>query len=406
MATFRYRAVGADGTRTIGREDAANEDSLEITLKDRGLLLISAEEQVSQPNKLRFGGSAYRGARVNSDLLAQFANELAVAHGAGVQIIAMLDDMAQNHDHAGFRETVALVSEKVKGGATFSDALRDYPRTFTPLFVALVEAGERTGKLERVLTDLVKFIEWQSEMGALVLQATVYPVSLLTLVVGLVVMLMSFVLPRFMKIFIDLKLTLPMPTRVVMGISDLFTVNGKWVLLATIAFVLAFSWVRKTTKGRRIIDRSKLSIPLFGKLLTKLILSRFTHNLAMMLGSGLDISASLQLCERLMGNVVLADVIGEARQAITRGDSLSGSLARSGFIPPMVLRTLAVGERTGTVETTLERISQHFDRELPKIIKRFFAIMDPLVLVLLGGMVGFIALAIFLPLYGMYEGVK
>ena len=267
--------------------------------------------------------------------------------------------------------------------------------------MSVIRAGEASGNLESVLKDLILFLEWQEEIISSIRQATIYPIIVLTAVIGLVVLLMTFVFPRFMVIFEKANVPLPLPTRIVMAVSHFLVHDWGYIIIGVILFIILFRIFIKTDTGRHVIDRLKLRIPIFGKLILKINLSRFAHYLGSLIRAGIDITQSLVIVEKVIGNVILADIIRLMRARVQAGEFMSDTLREYPEFPPLVVRMISIGESSGNLEDTLSKVSTFYDREVPVTIKKVFAIFEPLIIVFLASIVLLMALSMFLPLYQM-----
>jgi len=394
MPAFKYRAADNSGKGISGVLSAENEQALQAHLKQMRLTLISAKE--TKPRKeFRFGG------RIKRKELITFTVHLQTIISAGVPIIQGLNDLIEQTGNAYFKHILEDVRASIQAGSSLSEALGRYPRAFSALYVSVIQAGEASGNLESVLKDLTAFLEWQEEIISSIRQATIYPIIVLTAVIGLVILLMTFVFPRFTVIFEQTNVPLPLPTRIVMAISHFLVHDWGYLILGIILFVILFRMFSKTDTGRHVIDRLKLSIPIFGTLILKINLSRFAHYLGALIRAGIDITQSLIIVEKVIGNVILADIIRLMRARVQAGEFMSDTLREYPEFPPLVVRMISIGESSGNLEDTLGKVSTFYDREVPVTIKKVFAIFEPLVIVFLASIVLLMALSMFLPLYQM-----
>lgn len=397
MPRYRYKARDLSGKSVEATIDAADDASLERELREKGLHLISANE-VQRRVRVAIGSPA-----LNERDLVLFTMEIGTSYRAGLPLLGTLDDMALASESKPVRAVAQGLADRVRSGQSFADAMAAYPRAFPPLYVELVASAEKTGQLDRIMEDLVKFLEWQKELRGYVASATVYPATILGAVILLMIVLTFFVFPKFLQSFASMGDQLPLPTRVLMNI-DIFT-RQYWPVALTVVVVvpLVYLAVRNRPLVRQRIDAFKLQIPLIGPLLVKIGMSRLAHNLAIMLGSGLEFSQALRSCERMMGNVVLTGIVADARVAIEQGESFSDAMSRGTSVPSLVRRMLKLGETTGKMEETLEHVSRYYDQEVPVAIKRMFSILQPVILILLAGLVMFMAGAVFAPIYQMLD---
>lgn len=392
MPYFQYKARDGKGKEVRGVVIAENESALSLTLERMNLYLISAKEVKKEKESLRPVGVKRR------DLIT-FTIHLSTSLEAGIALITAIRDFGESTENLKFKEVLNDIVKQLEAGAFLSDAMSKYPRVFSELYVNILRAGETTGNLDMVLKDLVKFLEWQEELASQVKQASIYPTFVISLIIGVVIIMMTFTLPKFFPILKSFNVELPLPTKIIMTISTFF-VNFWWAIIgAIIGFVIIYIITNKTPEGRRFWDRLKLHIPVFGSLNRKVALSRFSHYLSILYKAGIGIVQALYIVEKIVGNTIIADEIKRVREGIVRGESLSEGLKKSECFPPLVNRMVEVGEDTGKLDESLNKASEYYDREVPAAIRKFFAILEPTMIVLLGGMVLFMALSIFLPMY-------
>jgi type IV pilus assembly protein PilC len=263
----------------------------------------------------------------------------------------------------------------------------------------MVATGEASGQLDKRMEELVRHLEWQQEIRAQVRQSSTYPLLLIGLLLGVVCLLMTFTLPKFVKLLIQFNAELPLPTRIVIATSNAF--SNYWYCLPLIPGIpyLLYSAIKRNPKGRMTLDRLKLKIPVFGALFRKIAISRFAHHFSCLHEAGIDTLSALGIVEGLTGNLIIGGVIAKVRRGVEAGNSLSQQFSQSPEFPSFVVQMLTAGEESGNFEATLRKVSQYYDREIPAAIKRAFTIMEPVVLVLMGGLVAFISLSILLPIY-------
>ncbi len=394
MPTYYYNAKNEAGATVSGHLSAINELDLEERLQNRGLFLISAKPGSAKPLDVSFE-------RINRKDLITFTIHLATVLSAGVPMLTGLEDLCNQTEKEKFRLVIEDLLYLVQSGLSLSEALERHPEVFSELYVNMVRAGEATGNVEGVLKDLVSFLEWQEELSSNILQALIYPSVLLGAISMLVIFLFTFVLPRFVEIFQKSDMPLPMMTRIVLGISSIFTSYWYILLVLIISSLAGYRLLKGSDWGRYFIDRVKLNLPIFGQLIRKIALSRFSHHLGALTRAGVDITQSLWIAEKVIGNEVLSRVIRNALVRLKEGERLSVSLSASGEFPPLILRMLAIGEQTGSLEMTLEKVSQYYDREVPATIRRIFAIIEPVIIIVLGLVIIGIAISVYVPLYQM-----
>ncbi len=407
MPTYKYKATSDEGKIVKGLLTAEGEEELESALDNKNLYLISAKE--TNKKGAPAGGSAPAGrgrtvrAHVKRSELISFTVHLATIIGAGVPLLQGLDDMIEETENPRFKSVIRGIKSQIEEGSSISEAFGQHPEVFSELYIAILKSGETTGRLDDVLREIVKFLEWQDELVGTIKQATTYPIIVMCALGGLIGIMFTFVLPRFLSIFDGFNIPLPLPTRIVIAISSFFQ-NFWWLLLAGI--IAAFVGLRaanRTPQGRMVLDRIKLKIPIFGELSRKIALSRFSHYLASLFGAGVNIMNALEVVERVVGNAVLADVVRKARLQVGAGQSVAGALRESKEFSPMVVRMVAIGETTGSLEETLQRVAEYYDREVPQTVKRLFTALEGLVIILLGVVVLFVVLSIILPMLSLQQ---
>jgi len=394
MPAFKYKAVDQNGKHISGILYADNEKNLQENLRRTNLYLISAQE-TKPPKEVRLWRKVKR-----KDLLT-FSVHLQTIVSAGIPIIQGLGDLIDQTGNPTFKKVLEDVRAAIQSGSSLSEALEKHPKAFSDLYVSVIHAGETSGNLDSVLTDLIGFLEWQEEIISSIRQATIYPIIVLTAVTGLVILLMTFVFPRFTAIFEKANVPLPLPTRIVMAISHFLVNDWPYLIGGFILFLILFRMFIKTDAGRHTFDRLKLKIPIFGKLILKINLSRFSHYLGTLIRAGIDITQSLFIVEKVIENVILSDIIRITRARVQAGEFMSDSLREYPQFPPLVIRMISIGESSGNLEETLGKVSSYYDREVPATIKKVFAIFEPLVIVFLASIVLLMALSMFLPLYQM-----
>jgi type IV pilus assembly protein PilC len=397
MPRFKYKARNLQGQAVEAVLEAANDDALEKELAKQGLMLISSA--LADKKRWTFGGTS--GVALKQRELIFLTMELGTSYSAGLPLLSTLEDMAHSSESRSIRVLVRGLAERIRGGSSLAESLAAYPKAFPSLYVELVAAAEKTGRLDEILQDLVRFMEWQADTRSQIVSATIYPISMLGAVIMLTLVLVLFVFPRFLEQFASQKDHLPLPTKILMTVDKAFRQNKTLLTALFFGVPTTYFALRNVPMVRWRIDLAKLKVPIIGPLLTKVLMSRFAHNLAMMLSSGLDFGTSLRLCERLMENAVLIQLVADARLAVEQGKPLSEAMGRGNFLPSLVKRMLKLGETTGEMESSLENVSKYYDKEIPKAIKGMFAIMEPLILVVMACVVLFMASAVLLPLYTM-----
>lgn len=371
---------------------AESEEQLAVTLREMDLYLVNAKtESVATP--------FYITRPVKRRELINFTVHLAAAVGAGIPILQAFEDLEHQTSNRRMVSALQIITEDLRGGSSLSEALARHPEIFSDIYVSMIKAGEASGSLVQVLQHLTSFLEWQDALASEIKRATIYPATVLLAVVALIGVLIGFVFPRILPVILNLKVPLPFITRAVMAVADLFRYGWYWILLAGTSFFVLFRLLKSSEGGLLILDAIKLRLPVIGGLIEKICLSRFSHHLGILLRTGVDISQSLSIAERVVGNTVIAQAVSEAREKVIQGGALWRSLQETGVFPPLVIRMIFIGETTGTIDSTLDRVTDFYDREIPATVKKLFAVLEPLIIVFLAAVVLIVALSIFIPLY-------
>ena len=392
MPVFQYSARSEAGMDSTGALFAPNEDTLYQMLRRQGLFLLRS--------RVRHGRSLRSDRlRLSPKQTLAFTIHVSTYQQAGIPLMQTLNALARESFGVRFQTMVEGLINQLSGGSTFSGALAQYPRIFDRHYVQMVATGEAAGQLDARMEELVRHLEWQEDIRSQIKQSSTYPLIIIGLLVGVVVLLMTFTLPKFAKLLQQFNTELPAPTRIVIAISNAF--SNYWFLLPLLPAIpyAIHAAMKCTQKGRLALDRWKLKMPIFGTLQRKIALSRFSHHFSCLHAAGIDTLSALKIVEDLIGNLVIGAVIQHARQGVAAGKSLSDQLSQSSEFPSFVVQMLAAGEESGNIEATLKKVSQYYDREIPAAIKRAFTIIEPIVLVVMGGLVVFIALSILLPIY-------
>jgi type IV pilus assembly protein PilC len=405
MPTFAYTA--RDSTNRVIKEtaEAASKDALIKTLRDRGLNVETVEEQKAKAlAKKKTGSFRLFGGKVSLKDFSMFCRQFATMINAGVSLVRCLDVLEQQTSSARLKEIIRDIQIEIQGGATLSRSMSKYPRVFSNLAVGLVRAGEVGGVLDETLDRLAEFSEKDMELRRKVKSAMTYPVMVMIVAVGIVVFLVTFILPKFMDLFIELGMTedqFPAPTRLLMASSNFLT--SKWWLAAIIIFgmVTAINRIKATKTGKRYYDMMILKVPVFGSLNHKIAIARFARTLATLLSSGVPILQAMETVAGTVDNDVISDAVLMSRASIREGDTIAAPLADSKMFPPMVVQMIAIGEETGQLDSMLTKVAEFYEGEVDAALESLTAALEPVLIVFLGVVVGFIVISMFLPLVGI-----
>ena len=397
MAYFNYRAIDEESRINKGRLEATDEDELEERLNSKGLTLIEA-------TKGRF--VLHGKLRLSEKELVDFTYLLNLILTSGIPLMSGLSDMAKQSANRRISSAASFLQAKLETGKSISDSMLEYPELFPPFYTSMVRAGEVSGNLELVLNDIMAYLEWQIKLKKDVRSALAYPAIVLTAVVSLIAILFIFVMPKFMKILSDLKVSLPLPTKIL--VFTVGVIKGYWplIILFIVSVPLVYRIAYNNTAGRRIIDMSILKIPLLGELVRKLNHSRYFRTFATLFRSGLNMNEILRVSSDVVKNTVIADSFNRVTNAVLGGEQFSRALKNSGDFAPLLVNMVEIGEKTGTLDNTIVRISDIYDREIPETMKKIFTIIEPIILVLLGGLVLLTVASFFLPLYKIVGGIR
>lgn len=363
-----------------------------MTLRGMDLYLVSARPE-------RAWNAIYLTRPVKVRELITFTVHMATSIGAGIPILQALEDSEEQTTNKRMRRAIREIADDLSGGSSLSDALSRHRAIFSNVYVSMTRAGEASGTLDKVLQRLAEFLEWQNALASEIRRASIYPAAVFVAVLGLIGVLLGFVFPRILPVIHSLKVPLPFVTRAVIAAGDVVRFGWFWILLGMAGLFALVRVLGANEGGRLIIDAIKLRLPVIGALVEKVCLSRFAHHLGLLLRTGVDITQSLSITAQVVGNAVIAQAVSEAREKVIQGGSLWRSLQETGAFPPLVVRMVFVGESTGTVDSTLEKVTEFYDREIPATVKKMFAVLEPLIIVILAALVLTVALAIFIPLY-------
>ncbi|MGH9777109.1 MAG: type II secretion system F family protein [Candidatus Acidiferrales bacterium] len=395
MPTYAVKGITATGERWERDLSAASRAELEARLqRDRIRPMVIREKGREFVIPLLGGG-------VTAKEMAIFTRQLSTMIDAGLPLVQSLEILATQQENKTFQKTLTGVRTQVESGSTLANALRQFPKVFDDLYTNMVEAGETGGILDGVLQRLAVYIEKNVKLKGAIKSALIYPSAVVIIMTLIVFGLMKWVVPTFVKLFIDLGVDLPLPTRIVMNISR--AVQDFWWLmgLAVIALAFAVRAYYNTTGGRYVIDATLLRIPLIGILLRKIATARFCRTLGTLLSSGVPILDGLTITARTSGNAVIERALMQVRKAVEEGRTLVEPLKASGVFPTMVSQMIGVGEQTGALDAMLSKIADFYEDEVDAAVKDLLTAMEPLILLMLGVVVGGIVISLYLPLFDL-----
>jgi general secretion pathway protein F len=407
MPVYEYSGMTAQGRKVRGMEDAENPRALRDLLKTRGVFLTEATEGRRSAEKRRAPGDVQLRLkfmdRIRISQISVLTRQLATLQKANIPLVESLSALIEQEESEKLKTILSTVRQKVNEGSTLASALAEHPEAFSDLYVNMIRAGETSGNLDVVLRRLTEFLDGQVSLQEKLTSAAVYPMVLLLLGIGLVGYLMGAVVPQITTMFADLGATLPLITRILIGISN--AIAGWWwlMIMAAVGAVFAFRRWKATPEGQVRWDRFTLQVPIFGSLTRMVGVSRFAKTMATLLASGVPLLNALDIVKNVLGNRILVDVVEKARLNIREGESIAGPLRRSGEFPPMVTHMIAVGERTGELESMLENVAEAYDRQVSSRIAAMMSLLEPVMILGMGGTVAFIVFAILTPLLQMNQ---
>ncbi|MEL7297746.1 MAG: type II secretion system F family protein [Pseudomonadota bacterium] len=398
MPQFAYHSVDKNGRVSDGTMVADNEELLEQRLREIGYWLIDARIQTTK-KKLGRG-------KVPRRELMDFFNGATTLLIAGIPIADTITAMAEETTHEALKSVLEDISVNIRAGNEVSVSMRSYPHVFSEQVCNLVKAGESGGNLEVVFQDIANHLDWVDRIMGDIKQASIYPAMILAAVGGLVALMFIVVVPRFAEIFVQMKIPLPALTQAIVDIGQFSTQYWWLIILTLVAGVVGLRNARRLHKTVAFkIDDLKLRMPIFGELQRLLAQSQFVHNLALMLKAGVPILEALKLSRGLVDNVVMDKAINDALSAVEQGGKISDAFREHAVISSLTLRMIVVGEDAGRLDTTLQQVSDRFDEEIPRRIKKVFAVMEPLITLTLVGIVGLVAASLFLPMFSLVSGL-
>ncbi len=393
MPIFVWEGKLADGTVKKGEVDAGSKAAVNTILRRQKITpttIKSKSRQIALFKK-----------KVKTKELVVFVRQFATMINAGLPLVQCLEILGGQQDNSEFKRIITIIRQDVEGGSTFADALKKHPQIFDELFVNLVAAGELGGVLDVILNRLALHMEKAEAIKGKVKSAMVYPIIVVCVAVAVVSVLMIFVIPTFKEMFTSFGGTLPAPTQIVIGMSNFF--RGYWwvLIIIIVVIVVAYKNAMKMPKIRYQKDKIMLKLPLFGPLLRKVAVAKFSRTLSTMISSGVPIMDGLEITSKSSGNMVIEEGIKNVRQSISEGKPMAEPLEATGLFPGMVVQMVSVGEATGALDNMLSKIADFYDEEVDAAVSALTSSLEPLLMVFLGGTIGFLVVAMYLPIFKM-----
>jgi type IV pilus assembly protein PilC len=399
MPTYVFKGRNQSNEIVVGERVADTRDALRQALRREQVTLTSVKEKGREIGIPKFGGRK----KVKSKDLSIFTRQFSVMIDAGLPLVQCLEILAQQQDNKFFKSTLLQVRQDVEEGSTLAAAMARHPKVFDQLYTNMVDAGETGGILDLILQRLSTFIEKLVKLKRDIISAMIYPAAVILMAIGAVSVIMIVVIPQFQNIFLGLLgpgEQLPLPTRIVVGISDFMAGWGGGVILASIiGSVVAIKFYYKTTNGHRNIDRVLLKVPILGAIFRKIAVARFSRTLSTLLSSGVPILQSLDITAKTSGNVIIEEAIIKVRQGVERGENFVDPLKATDVFPNMVAQMIGIGEQTGALDAMLGKIADFYEQEVDTAIANMLTLMEPLLIGFLGVTIGSIVIAMYLPLF-------
>jgi len=397
MPVYKWVAETKKGKILKGELEAVDERIAQLQLKRRNLTI----KKIKAKPKDLFANVAFFQPKITAKDVVIFTRQFSTMIDAGLPLVQGLTILAEQTENKTFQNVLKRVTKDVEGGSSLAEALKKHPKVFDGLYVNLVAAGEIGGILDTILQRLAAYIEKAEKLKTRIKGAMTYPIIVVGVAVLVIAVILIFVIPVFQEMFSSFGKALPVPTQIVVNMSDFLKGNIHYVIVGFIVFVFAFKKYRNTKKGRKQTDALALKLPVFGNLLKKSAVARFTRTLGTMISSGVPILDALEIVAKTSGNVVLEEIIYEVRSSIAEGQTIAEPLSEADIFPRMVVQMISVGEATGALDTMLNKIADFYDDEVDAAVEALTSMLEPLLMVFLGGAIGGLVIAMYLPIFQM-----
>jgi len=410
MPVYAYKGLNQAGKVINGTKEAESPKAIKALLRRDGVYLTDLKE--SGPTKKKKGSKetqsfqlSFFAERVSSQDLAVSTRQLATLVGAGITLVEAINALIDQIDNATLKSVWSSIKQRVNEGAPMADALGEHPRVFTGLYVNMVRAGESSGALDIVLDRLADFTESQAELRSKLIGTLIYPVVMLVMAIGVTALLFVVVVPKITRIFESQKMALPLPTEILIAVSN--TLTDYWLILGILMIGGLYGMRRfiNSKSGRPKWDKFKLTAPIFGPLIQMIAIARFARTLATLLSSGVPLLTAFDIVKNVVQNEVLVEVIETARDCVKEGDSIAAPLKRSGYFPPMVVHMIGIGEKSGQLEPMLGNVARSYEVQIDARLRGLTSLLEPLIIVGMGVVVASIVLAILLPIMQLSSSI-
>lgn len=402
---FSYRALDTAGAVVKGTLEADNRNLVIESLLRQNYTIVEIKEDRNREaaKKSSLNITLFESVKIND--LSLFTRQLSTMVGAGLPIVRSFEILEEQTKNPMLRRAVGDIRTNLEGGLALNECMAQHPKIFSPMYVSMVKAGETGGALDTILARLADTLERDREINSKVKSASIYPIMILCVALLVVIFILTFVMPTFVESFSSSGTELPAFTRFFMGISYFIKDNGLWLIIVIIQLVAGLKWVGTKPGGRLFFDRLYLNLPIIGKAVNRISVSRFTRILGTLIKSGVPILEALEVLRGVVGNRVISDAIGEARDSIREGQSIAAPIAATGVFEPMVTQMIAVGEETGALDDMLERMSAFYDNEVTFAIDAMLKSMEPAMIIFVAAIIGSIIIATYLPVFNIISTI-
>jgi type IV pilus assembly protein PilC len=400
MPKYRYKAVTSSGKKSTGMLEANTMQRARETLSEKGLWVTDIFDT---SKSLLYKDISFGGPRVKVNQFTVFCRQLATMYRAGVSLVESIQILSEQTDSKTLSKLLSAIAEEMRSGKQFSDSVSVYPTVFTPIFVSMVHAGEIAGNLDTMLDRLAVFYEKERNTREKVKSAMIYPAFMLVVMFFVVIFMMIFVIPQYVKSFAGMGIELPLPTRIVMGASEFM--QSYWYIVIAAMFVPFLLWklIRRTAASRQKVDYWLLKLPVFGTLWHKQAIARFSRTFSSLIAAAIPLIQGLTIVSNVVGNEAIGKVLTDIRERVLVGEAMSGPLKQSKLFPPMVVQMIAIGERSGAMEDMLDKVADFYENDVDQMADRLKALLEPLMILLLTGVVGAIVSAVMMPTFKMMQ---
>ncbi|MFC1819628.1 type II secretion system F family protein [Thermodesulfobacteriota bacterium] len=398
---YQWVAETKKGRKLKGEIEAASDQIAQSQLRKRNLKVLKLKPK---PKDI-FASISFMQPKVTNKDIVIFTRQFSTMIDAGLPLVQGLNILADQADNPTFRTILKQLTKDVEGGSTLAEAMKKHPKVFDNLFVNLIAAGEVGGILDTILQRLATFIEKAEELKSKIKGALTYPIVVIAIAVIVIAVILIFVIPVFQDMFASFGQALPVPTQIVVLLSDILKSKIHYIIGALVAFIFAFKQYSNTKGGRKTIDSVSLKLPIFGDLLKKTAVARFTRTLGTMMSSGVPILDALEIVAKTAGNVILEEIIYDVRGSIAEGQTIAEPLSENDIFPGMVIQMISVGEATGALDTMLGKIADFYDKEVDTAVEALTSMLEPLLMLFLGASIGGIVVAMYLPIFSMAGAV-